>query len=131
MREQAVAQRVLLEAAKQNIVLWRNNVGACQDATGRLIRYGLGHDSAKQNEHYKSSDYIGICPTQAYVENIGWTTLGVFVAIETKSDDWRLIQSDKRAIAQAKFHDIVRTYGGMGGFATKPEDVRLICKIPS
>lgn len=126
MKEETVAQHVLYEAAKLNVNLMRNNVGACQDATGRLIRYGLMNESAKQNEQIKSSDYVGICPVWCYRENIGWGWVGVFTAVETKASTWQFSQSDKRALAQSKFHDMVRSYGGFAGFATGPDDVRRI-----
>lgn len=128
MKENSVAQRVQLEAARLNVLTMRNNVGACEDATGRFIRYGLMNESAKVNKEIKSSDLIGITPVQAYVEGIGWTVLGVFTAIETKASDWKFRPSDDRAVAQAKFHEIVKQHGGFAGFATGPEDVRIICR---
>lgn len=128
MKENSVAQRVQLEAARLGILTMRNNVGACQDETGRFIRYGLMNESAKLNARIKSSDYIGITPVQAYVEGIGWTILGVFTAIETKASDWQFNPSDERAVAQLKFHDIVRQHGGFAGFATGPNDVARIVR---
>lgn len=130
MRESSVAQRALLEAAQFNINLMRNNVGACQDQTGRLIRYGLMNESKKQNDECKSSDLIGITPVNAYVQLpnfTGWCMLGVFTAIETKASKWFFSQSDERAVAQLAFHDMVRSYGGFAGFASKPGDVQRIC----
>jgi len=127
MREETVAQQVALEEARLNILGMRNNVGACQDQTGRLIRYGLMNESARQNEEIKSSDRILIVPTWCYREHIGWGWLGAFGAIETKKSDWKFSQADKRAVAQQAFHTIVRGYGGFAGFATGPEDVARIC----
>lgn len=131
MRESSVAQRVLFEAARLDVNLMRNNVGACMAETGQLIRYGLMNESAKQNEEIKSSDYIGITPVNAYLElpglPAGWYKIGVFTAIETKDSKWKFLQSDKRAVAQARFHDMVRGYGGFAGFATGPDDVARIC----
>lgn len=126
MNEATVAQHVLYEAANLNINLMRNNVGACMTDDGRMIRYGLMNESAKQNDRIKSSDYIGITPVRCFVDNLGLVTLGVFTAIETKASDWRFSQNDKRAVAQKAFHDIVRGYGGFAGFATGPDDVRRI-----
>ena len=126
MKEAAVAQRVALEEARLNCFGMRNNVGACQDQTGRLIRYGLCNESAKQNREIKSSDRILIVPTWCYRDGIGWGWLGAFGAIETKASDWKFDQSDERAVAQSRFHDIVRGYGGYAGFATGPDDVARI-----
>lgn len=128
MKEASVAQRVQLEEARLGILGMRNNVGACQDETGRLIRYGLMNESAKQNAVCKSSDRILVVPTWAYVEGIGWHWLGVFGAIETKASGWKFSQADERAVAQKNFHDIVRAHGGFAGFATGPEDVARICR---
>ena len=129
MREASVAQQTALEAARNGILTMRNNVGACQDETGRWIRYGLMNESKKQNELIKSSDQIGITPVTAYVEGWGWLMLGVFTAFETKHPGWTFHQSDKRAVAQAAFHDIVRNHGGFAGFVTDPaQDVKRICR---
>ncbi|QWY83124.1 hypothetical protein [Rhizobium phage RHph_X2_24] len=128
MRENSVAQRVQLEAARLNILTMRNNVGVAIAADGRHVRYGLMNESKKQNDYIKSSDYIAITPVQCYVPGIEWTTLGVFTAIETKASDWKFSQSDERAVAQLRFHDMVRQYGGFAGFATGPEDVARIIR---
>lgn len=126
MREETVTQHVIYEAAKLGVNLMRNNVGACQDTTGRLIRYGLMNESAKQNAQIKSSDYIGITPVKCFVDGLGVVQLGVFTAIEMKASTWKFSQSDERAVAQLAFHDMVRSYGGFAGFATGPDDVRRI-----
>lgn len=128
MKENPVAQRVQIEAARLGVLTMRNNVGVAVAADGRHIRYGLMNESAKLNASVKSSDYIGITPVQAYVEGIGWTVLGVFTAIETKASNWKFSPADERAVAQQKFHDIVRNHGGFAGFATGPEDVARICR---
>lgn len=113
----------LLHCQLTNGQIWRNNSGACTDDTGRLIRYGLGNDSAQLNAEIKSSDLIGITPVQAYVEGKGWLILGVFTAYEIKPSGWHQTPGDKRALAQAKFHDIVRSAGGFAGFVTDPRDI--------
>ncbi len=106
--------------------VWRNNVGACEDKTGRQIRYGLANDSAKMGRHIKSSDLIGIRPLVAWVPDVGWRTLGVFTAIEVKRPGWHMTPGDERAAAQARFHDIVRASGGLAGFATSTDDIARI-----
>lgn len=58
--EGGVSKRVRLEESRQGNVLWRNNVGACEDAHGNFIRYGLANESKQMNERVKSSDLIGI-----------------------------------------------------------------------
>jgi len=125
MKESAVASHVRLAAAQLNIHLWRNNNGAFQDNTGRWVRYGLGNISEAFNRVVKSSDFIGITSVLITPDMIGMT-LGVFTAIETKPSDWRMIPSDKRALAQLAFIDIVKQAGGYAGFARTVEEFRRI-----
>lgn len=123
MNEDAVTSHSRLEFANIG-PLWRNNSGAFKDDTGRLIRFGLGHESAATNAEMKSSDYIGITPVVAYLASLQrWATLGVFTALEMKPGGWKLNPSDKRGHAQANFHRIVREAGGFAGFVTDPKDV--------
>jgi hypothetical protein len=126
MNESAVQQQTRLAMARMGNQVWRNNSGACIDETGRLIRYGLGNDSAQLNKMIKSSDLIGITPVQAYCTLNGvaaWRTLGVFCALECKPSGWHMTPGDQRAAAQARFHDIVRDAGGFAGFVTHPDDI--------
>lgn len=119
MNESAVQSHTRLVAAQAGLTMWRNNVGACEDATGRLIRYGLGNDSAQLNRVIKSSDLIGITPVVIDARWLGYK-LGVFTAIECKHSDWKFSSNDERAVAQLKFHDIVRQAGGFAGFISDP-----------
>lgn len=127
MRESATASHIRLDAAQQNVDLWRNNNGAFEDPKneGRWIRYGLCNESKEQSKRIKSSDYIGITPVLITPNMVG-KTLGVFTAIETKPSRWRLVPSDKRGIAQKAFHDIVKKSGGFAGFASTVDQFRRI-----
>lgn len=127
MKESAVVSHIRLDAAQQNIELYRNNCGAFQDQTGRWIRYGLCNDSKKLADRIKSSDFIGITPILITPDMVGQVR-GIFTAIETKPSDWRMIPSDKRAIAQKAFHDIVIRAGGFAGFARNVEEFRRIIR---
>jgi hypothetical protein len=120
--EAATQQLIRLEAARRGTPLLRNNSGACMDSTGRMIRYGLGNDSNKINEVFKSSDLIGICPVVITPDMVG-RTLGVFLAVEVKAPGWEFSPGDDRAVAQKNFGDWVMNHGGLFRFATKPEDV--------
>lgn len=102
--------------------IWRNNSGACEDKTGRLVRYGLGNDSAQLNKSVKSSDLIAITPVVITPDMVGHT-IGVFTALEVKAPGWMLRPSDTRGLAQEKFHDIVKKAGGYAGFVTTPNDI--------
>lgn len=126
--ETVVQQRTRLAFAPIG-PMWRNNSGACTDNTGRLIRYGLGNDSAQVNAKIKSSDLIGITPVTAFLASAqAWVTLGVFTALEIKGSNWIQKPGDERAEAQAKFHSIVREVGGFAGFVTDPSDIERIIR---
>jgi hypothetical protein len=126
--ETVVQQRTRLAFANIG-PMWRNNSGACFDDTGRLIRYGLGNDSAALNAEIKSSDLIGITPVTAWLASANaWVKLGVFTALEIKPTGWRQTPSDERANAQAKFHAIVREAGGYAGFVTDEKAIQSIIR---
>lgn len=107
--EARVQSALRLTAANLSYSLWRNNSGACTDETGRLVRYGLGNDSARFNKVWKSSDLIGIGPG------------GRFVAVEVKAPGWKG-PSNERERAQANFLANVQALGGIGIFATSVND---------
>lgn len=103
--EGAVTTAVRLEAADKGILLWRNNVGAMQDETGRVVRYGLANESQRMNKSVKSSDLVGIKPN------------GQFVCREMKAHGWQYTGTP-RELAQKKFIDLVLSKGGDASFAT-------------
>lgn len=122
MNEVAVQQQIRLAAAKFNTPLLRNNNGACYDETGRLIRYGLGNDSKKINDVFKSSDLIGIWPVTVTEDMVG-RTHGLFFAVECKPTGWKFRESDDRAVAQLNFGKWVRERGGIFTFARSTNEV--------
>lgn len=111
--EAAVQADLRVAAAKIGYCLWRNNSGSLPDERGVPVRFGLGNDSAKLNEVFKSSDLIGIGPN------------GRFVAIEVKAPGWSK-PSNKREQAQANFIGAVKARGGLAGFATSIEDYHRV-----
>lgn len=114
--EAAVQQLVRLEASRLGMRLFRNNVGACKDDTGRVIRYGLCNDSAQMNKAVKSSDLIGIRPVIITPDMIGHT-IGQFVAREVKRPGWSYRGTD-REVAQQAFGQLVLKLGGDFKFCT-------------
>lgn len=123
--EAAVSQQIRFSATKYGTLLWRNNVGAAvHPESGRHVRYGLANDSKKLNEHIKSSDLIGIRKLIVTPEMVG-STLGQFVAIETKEGDWTW-RGTEREQAQQRFLELVNTHGGFGVFANGPIDLSVI-----
>ena len=108
--EAAVLANVRMEASAKGARLWRNNVGACEDKSGRVIRYGLMNESKQQNETIKSSDLVGITPVLITPEHVG-TTIGQFVARECKAGSWKWSGSSHE-VAQMRFIDLVNSLGG-------------------
>lgn len=124
--ESTIQQEIQIQAMHFKCTLFRNNSGACQDQTGRLIRYGLGHISPKQQT--KSSDLIGITEIVITQEMVG-KTLGVFTAIEVKDEKWNPDKKlDEREIKQNNFLQFVKSKGGIASFANKVDNLKEIFK---
>lgn len=128
MLEAAVQTHTRLELARAGAIVQRNNVGACEDQTGRHIRYGLMNESSKQNEQFKSSDLINIVPVVIRPDHVG-QTLGVYCAIECKQSGWNLTPGDKRAQAQLRYLELVRSVGGIAGFVNDPAQVAGLIRL--
>lgn len=119
LSEAAIQTACRIRAGELGIHVWRNNVGACVDATGRMIRYGLANDSAHLSKRLKSSDLIGIIPRDppgGRKLGIDCDT-GVFLSVECKRSDWKWTASD-REVAQLAWITLIRKAGGRAGFAT-------------
>ena len=84
--ETVVQQQARLKLARIGSQMWRNNVGACVDDAGRLVRYGLANESSQMNRCIKSSDLIGITPVVVTPDMVG-KTIGVFTALECKRSE--------------------------------------------
>lgn len=111
-----VQSAVRLEASKLGWRLFRNNVGAFQDSTGRWVRYGLANDSAALNKKLKSGDLVGIKPVVVTPEMVG-QKLGVFVSREVKQEGWRYTGTE-REVAQLAWINLVNSLGGDAAFTT-------------
>jgi len=110
--------QVRLEAAAKGVRLWRNNVGALQDAQGRWVRYGLANDSKTLNEKLKSSDLIGWRPVAITQAHVG-CVLAQFVSRECKAPGWKYAGTD-RETAQETWLNLVLAEGGDAAFTTGP-----------
>jgi hypothetical protein len=113
--EAAVQNNVRLEASLNGVKLSRNNVGACKDERGRLIRYGLDNESKSVNTRFKSSDLIGIRKLLITQSMVG-SHVGQFVAREVKAGDWKWRGTD-REVAQLRYLMWVLSMGGDASFA--------------
>lgn len=114
--EAAVQTQLRLEASRQGMRLFRNNVGACKDENGRIIRYGLCNESKQLNAKVKSSDMIGIRPVLITPDMVG-QMIGQFVAYEVKRGNWRYTGT-AREEAQRTFIELIVSMGGYGRFTT-------------
>ncbi len=124
--EARVQQDIRLAAPLWAVDLWRNNVGAVTTDDGRHIRFGLCNDSAAVNKNIKSSDLIGVTQVTITPEMVG-QTVGVFTSIEVKKEGWAYSGTDREE-AQKKWHDLVRSLGGLAGFASSVSEFMEIVK---
>lgn len=115
--ESEVQQLIQIEAAKFGVILLRNNSGAMKDDTGRVVRYGLGNISPKQET--KSSDLIGITTIVITPQMVG-KTVGIFTAVEVKKEGWTKI-TNERERHQSNFLTWVAKRGGIAFFANSVE----------
>ncbi len=99
-------QAEIWEAMSEFSVMFRNNVGAFKDKTGRFIRFGLVKGS---------SDLIGWTRVEITPDMVG-QTVAIFTAIECKT------KTGKATPAQLYFVERVRLDGGYAGIARSVED---------
>ena len=116
MTEAKTQQAVRIAVSEQGGRVWRNNVGACKDVNGRLIRYGLANDSSQLNARIKSSDLIGIKPVVITEDMVG-QVIGQFISYEIKAPGWKFTGND-REVAQAAWITLINSFGGDAGFIT-------------
>lgn len=133
MLEGEIQQLIQLEARAHNVQLMRNNSGALEDKTGRLVRYGLGNVSKTHSDKIKSSDLIGFRTITVTPDMVG-KKIAVFTAVEVKKPDWKLkftsnLENDKRVKAQMAFIDWVYSNGGYSGFANSIESFKKIIGV--
>lgn len=118
-RGEAWAQSaVRLEAAQRGYLVWRNNVGALQDAGGRWVRFGLANDSPALNAKIKSSDLIGLRPVTITPQHVG-RVIGQFWSREIKAPGWKFT-GDAHETAQEAWNTLIVSHGGDAGFTTGP-----------
>jgi hypothetical protein len=94
--ETNILKEVMMALSGAGCIVWRNNVGALQDADGRWIRYGVCNPGG--------SDIIGIAPG------------GRFIALEVKTETGRVSKE------QRNFIDAVLRAGGVAGVVRSAED---------
>lgn len=113
-------------------VAWRNNRGALPDQRGIPVRFGLGNDSARLSETFKTGDLVGLYPCRVQLLDAGSMpvpvySLGIFCMWECKPPAWRWrgVQHERAQLAAIKF---VRGHGGRAGFVTEPDEAVAIMR---
>lgn len=117
--EMAIVKQARGTAGARGMRLWRNNSGALLDKRGVPVRFGLGNDSKRTNELFKSSDLIGIDRTPITLDMVGQPR-GQFLAFEGKEPGWQY-RGTPREVAQLRFLRVVAAYGGRAMFFTDPD----------
>lgn len=109
----------LAAAAKTNppTRLFRNNVGAMQDKTGRVVRFGIANESKQQNEVLKSADDLGWEVITITPDMVGQKIARV-LSVEVKEEGWQPDYNDEHENAQRRWADLVNREGGRAIFVT-------------
>lgn len=119
--EGRVQSEVRLAAARSGRYLFRNNLGAFKDKTGRFVRYGLGNDSSKLNDHYKSADLIGWERFIIGPQHVGHM-VARFLSVEVKAEDWKF-SGDLDEMAQLAWATLVNAQGGRAIITNTAKDL--------
>jgi hypothetical protein len=125
--ESNVQSRVRLRAADFFMRLWRNNRGAFQDITGRLVRYGLANDSKELGKRLRTHDLIGWRRVTITPEMVG-KVIAQFASIECKPEGWAPprpgpTEAYEHYKGQLNWRDLVNREGGYSMFVTDPSQL--------
>jgi|SRR5579859_462764 len=92
--------------------VWRNNVGALRDATGRLLYYGLCPGSSDIVGLVRVDDLHRVRAYRGDATPAAWTTVtpGRFFALEVKTMGKRPSESQREFLA------LVHRFGGFAGW---------------
>lgn len=113
-----VQNLIRIAAADMGHILWRNNSGATTTDTGSYVRFGLGNDSKKLNETYKSPDLVGI---RSAIGNLPLRPM----LIEVKEPGWKFTNTPREK-GQLRFMQHAATFGALCGFCQSVDDFRNI-----
>lgn len=115
--ESAVQVDIRIEAAQKGHRLFRNNVGALLDQTGRPVRYGLANESPAMNKVIKSADLIGWETITIGPEHVG-SRVARFLSVECKEEGWHFTGTPHEEAQQA-WATFVIAAGGRALFANR------------
>lgn len=112
--ERNIQALIQIELSKHGVIPFRNNVGAYTSEAGHRVSFGVGGRGG--------SDLICITPVTITPDMVG-KTIGVFTAIEVKTEKGKASDWQKKFIAS------VQRVGGFSGIARSPDDALTIAKI--
>lgn len=108
--EARIQSEVRLEAPREGVYLFRNNVGAGKLETGQFMRWGLANDSTALNTALKSADLIGIRKVLITADLVG-SHIGQFISREIKKSNWKFTGTVEEH-AQLKWATLINAQGG-------------------
>lgn len=121
---------VLIGASSCGMRVMRNNNGAMQDHTGRVVRYGLGNESKKLNQEMAFGDQVGLTPITITADMVG-KKVAVFTMLEVKppakleaSIKRAMTVKDSREAAQLRAIHWVVNNGGIANFVSCQADTK-------
>ena len=107
-----------------DLVLWRNNTGSLQDATGRWVQFGLCEGSADLVGCLTIAAGPSYAAVQAAIDEdrrlVTERVVARFLAVEVKRP------GEKPSAAQAAWLDVVRRAGGIAGVVTGVEEAEML-----
>lgn len=119
-------QKARFNVGQSGAFSWRNNVGAtktqieCHSCgaliTEQPVRYGLGNDSQKLNEKFKSSDLILAIPRRITPDMVN-TTIAQFGSLECKRPGW-VYTGKGQEPGQLNWISLINRIGGYAAFST-------------
>ena len=132
--EQEASKKVRLAASSLGARLMRNNSGACYNADGRFIRFGLGNESQTLSDQLKFGDFIGATVITITPMMMG-KKVAIFTNLEVKPEGalTKTINAanknpKSREAGQLRAINLVKDWGGMAGFVTCDVDVMNVFK---
>jgi hypothetical protein len=130
--EDVVSSEGMIHGSKLGMKFYRNNNGAMQDKTGRVVFYGLRYPSKgskKLNDTEKSPDYIVAVPIRITQAMVGHTVC-VMGGFEAKKEDCRLdslLKNEKsHESGQNRWLTRLLQLGGIAGFFRNNSDIDQI-----